>query len=539
MADLLGVTVEELVTLLKKKRARLPFEIGAFVALETTEALLEGPAVVAPADVRLADDGSVSVYAPPSSSSGEDAARSVVAVLAHLLVAAGSGVPPVLLGLVEQGPSDGRWDLTRLRDELEASLVPLNRSAARRVLSRLLREAQRTTRRRGSSAAPAPELVEGEVDADLDALLGFGDDDEPEVPVPEADPSPIDDDIPTRELVAPDPRPHTDSGSFDDETTARRIAVDPEAPLASERAREPAPAAAAEPAADPAPEPRPEPERAPAVEAAPEPTAAPVQAAGVPDLDGFEELGKKKTSLWALVAVLVLLGGTVGAVAVFRPDIVQRFTDGLPQEDPNAQLEAEAAARSTAEAELERRQRQDYGDLVVRATPERAQVLLFVGRGPAVAHNLPQGVAHEFIAIADGREPTRALVPADAEWQATDDGPRYELAMQAGQDEVLFEEVELGATRLPRDVGTPTGELGSVRVLTNPPGAAVYVLIGFAPNVRVRDLPTGQAHELVLFHEGHTPRRMVVGPSDWRETPDGRVAELDVTLDERPRRRRR
>ncbi|MFW5920931.1 MAG: hypothetical protein ACOCUS_03770, partial [Polyangiales bacterium] len=178
MSELLGVTVEELVRLLKQRGGRLPFEIGAFVALEVCEQLVEGPAVAKPTEVRIASDGSISVYAPPNSASAEQAARSVVDVLAHLLVAAGQGVPPVLLELVEQGPADGRWDLARLRDELEASLVPLNRAAARRVLSRMLREIQREpagaqqTEAGGGAAAAGAGSQDADVDADLDALIG-------------------------------------------------------------------------------------------------------------------------------------------------------------------------------------------------------------------------------------------------------------------------------------------------------------------------------------------------------------------------------
>ena len=122
MADLLGVSVAELVPILKRQKARIPFEIGAFVALEACEAVIQGPARIGIRDVRIGDDGSVSVFAPPNSASNEDAAKSVVQVLAHLLVAAGPGVPPVLLDLVERGPSDGRWDISRLRDETDREI---------------------------------------------------------------------------------------------------------------------------------------------------------------------------------------------------------------------------------------------------------------------------------------------------------------------------------------------------------------------------------------------------------------------------------
>src|SRR5690606_13609886 len=147
-------------------------------------------------------------------------------------------------------------------------------------------------------------------------------------------------------------------------------------------------------------------------------------------------------------------------------------------------------------------------------------VLKYVGRGPAIASERPAGVAHEFVAIADGRSPTRAVVPADAEWEPADGGARrYELAMQAGSEPM--EVLDLGPTTLPRNVGAPSGALGSVRVITNPPGAKVYVLVGFSPTVTVENVRTEEAIELLVYLEGHAVERLVVGPSDWQPTEDG------------------
>jgi len=49
-------------------------------------------------------------------------------------VCSAPGVPPMLLELIEHGPSAKDWTLSRLRDDLEACLLPLNRGATRRVL---------------------------------------------------------------------------------------------------------------------------------------------------------------------------------------------------------------------------------------------------------------------------------------------------------------------------------------------------------------------------------------------------------------------
>ena len=564
MGDLLGVSVEELVSVLKKKHARLPFEIGAFVALEACEALQKGPARVTPSDVRVTDDGVVSVYAPPNSATAGEAAKSVVGVLAHVLVAAGAGVPPVLLDLVEHGPSDGRWDLGRLRDELEASLVPLNRQAARRVLSRMLREA----RREGSGRTVAQEEAEpNHVDAELDALIGGGDDAETGKL---AKPAPVapnaaaaersrdafaDDEAPTRERLKVGPT----AGEREELTADER----PSPMLLGGLPREPGAAAPRPPPPEPPPfraGPDMESDRPRAwsdppgdfdvdireavsdepVRTVPPPSrsskvdrqlAAPATSRADLDLDRLEEGTGKKGSglLWAIV-FLVLIGALVGGVVAFRPDVVDRFLGAPPPEEAAAERLAEERAR--AQAELNQDHARRFGNLVVRVTPPRAQVLLFVGRGPAISPPLPVGVAHEFIAIADGRSPTRAVVPKDAQWEETDDGPRYELAMQTGDDEMTFDDLVLGETRLPRDMGTPEPTLGTVRVVTNPPGAKVYQLVGFAPDVRIESLRTDEPHELLVWHEGYEPERALVAPSDFREVDGEQVAEVTVDLEE-------
>lgn len=160
MSDLLGTTIDDLVSALRRRRAPLPFEIGTFVALCVCDALANAPAVVLGKDVRVAPDGAVNVFVPPNSASGEAAARSVIALLAQMLVAAGPGVPHALLSLIERGPADGSWALERVRHELASALVPLNRGASQRVLARLVRES--TREQRAGSVPPAPEGPAGE-----------------------------------------------------------------------------------------------------------------------------------------------------------------------------------------------------------------------------------------------------------------------------------------------------------------------------------------------------------------------------------------
>ena len=72
-----------------------------------------------------------------------------------------------------------------------------------------------------------------------------------------------------------------------------------------------------------------------------------------------------------------------------------------------------------------------------------------------------------------------------------------------------------------------------MRVITSPPGARVYLLIGFTPDVHVENIHTDEAVELLVYHEGYEIERVLVGPSDWATTADGgRAASVNVTLDE-------
>jgi hypothetical protein len=66
-------------------------------------------------------------------------------------------------------------------------------------------------------------------------------------------------------------------------------------------------------------------------------------------------------------------------------------------------------------------------------------------------------------------------------------------------------------------------------VVTAPPAAKVFRLVGFTPEARVSQVPTDAALEVLVYLEGSPVERRVVGPSDWvvseGQTPQ---AVLDV-----------
>jgi hypothetical protein len=485
-----GVTAEELVNALKRRRAALPAEIGSFVVLEAVEALLvRGPELLGLDGIHISDEGSV--FLPPGTRCAEaDAALALHRLLTTILVAAGPAPPPALMRLLEKGPSDGNWTLAGLRDDLEASLVPLNRGASRRVLARFVRETGWAER-----AAP-PKPTFGELDSELSSLLGV---EQPRGPIPS-----LRERLRDAEILQSEPPPARRQEELDDVRFFESVRP-PFKPTGAKTVVDAAPPDAR--AARDVPQ-----ERRPSLR--PVPSDAPPRRDSLLDLSAPH----KRRALWAGGALVALSVLVLVVVLKLRPDIETRLAK------PPASMEgAEARPKVIVK-------RPPGGDLVVRVATERAQILRLVGRGPVSVEHLPLGVAHEFVAIADGLAPARLLIPPNAEWDTTPDGRRYEAAMQLGTPTPDGTPLELGETLLPQDVGSPSTTLGTVRIVTTPRGAKVYQVIGFAPEAVVEQLPVEASQEILIYRQGFAPELRQIGPSDYVEAGDRKRAEVDVVL---------
>ena len=668
-----SLSVAELVRRLRHGGRRMPFEIGAFIALEACSQIVDAPALLTPADVFVESDGTIRV-APGAACADPAAASAIVQLLAHNLVAAGTGVPPALMDLVE-GRSSALDELDALRDELEASLVPLNRGASRRVLARLLRDAPRAVASAGpadganlsvddaldtllaeptatgalglAGTVPAPSAAAPEIEGRASALPTVA---QPAVPKPSS-PSERSDDASSAKtrahaavrrpatdagladlladvradilsshpgsLVLPDgPAPSSPSatlpadadrtaplGGANDDATETATALEPvervgstEVELGVVDPRDTSPSGIVDAAGDDAGdasthdtspqtapmdavhdagerreagpvERRPVPRRfnqtlplgAPvpiasvrqkgelpplADEEPPPPEPAdsalatvvhdgpPISTADdeappasfeskpsrrrggrIPDVNQLDDDRPRPVGGTNPVLVASLVVGLLGAAAVVF------FLLRGHEEEP---VTTEASPPSTAPSRA-------HGTLEIRTGAPDGEVFLFVGRSPASAEGLPLGVAHELLAVADGKSPARAVVPAEAEYRANEPRPIYELAMPIGEEEMDFEALTLPPSRLEAGaMGSPSGGLGDVRVVTAPPGARVFLLVGIGDRVVVDGLPIDEARELLIWRptERQSVRRFV-GPSDWREEAGEHVATLE------------
>ena len=509
-----SVTAEELLRALVRLKTRLPAEIGTFLILEACEQLLSsGPCLLTLATIRVSEDGAVELADAPAAAE-QASARALHRDLTSLLVASGPAPTPALMRLVEEGPRGGVWSLNQLRDDLEASLVPLNRNASRRVLARLVREVQAEQR-------ISPRLAAGPTFQDLDSELNSFLGNEPEPQREDEPTSPVQSSAPGRE-----PKRERDATIREPieevgDTSGDLLFEDHDANLRRssgthvKTALEPFPASA--PRMTPmsaAPPPR---KHVPVNVRMPRPS----QPQSLPP--GASMRPSQGKGLWLGIGFIGLTLALAAATFVLRPEALDRLMGKAPEVVKPAPAPAAPPAPRA-------------GDLVIRLEPERAQVLRYLGRGPVNVPHVPLGVAQEFVATMEGFAPTRLVVAPDAEWERTPDGARLEIAMQLGPKAAPEAALELGPSQMPLQVGTPQGALGTVRIVTTPKGAKIYQLVGFAPQARIENLPLESTQEILAFHKGYVPQTKVVAPSDFVVTMGGRpTAELNITLAPAPK----
>jgi hypothetical protein len=148
----MSVTLSEVKRAARAHRAPLAGESAGYLVLAIADQVLQAPRLVHAADVQLTEDGALRVLSGRASSD-EEAELSLRSALDQLLLVASSGSAALTRASRRTVPVG----LSALVRELEAALIPVNRSAARRALSRLHRE---TARALESGNLPADEEVQ-------------------------------------------------------------------------------------------------------------------------------------------------------------------------------------------------------------------------------------------------------------------------------------------------------------------------------------------------------------------------------------------
>jgi hypothetical protein len=203
--------------------------------------------------------------------------------------------------------------------------------------------------------------------------------------------------------------------------------------------------------------------------------------------------------LLALVAILGAGGYAVWKLKPFEP------TARAPDHPAPAAAPSGAARPATCS-----------GTLIVTDVPPHAEALLRAGQAPVDVERMPVGARLEFVATAEGFAPRRVVVPAGASWDTGPDGkPRYEAAAQLEKSRA-----KLG-TNDPWPAGEPGSEVGgqgppgTVRVVSTPRGAEVWMLAGIGPEVRIEQVRCDQELEVLLAGPTTFRKRLRVTASDF------------------------
>ncbi len=147
-----SITLDDVFAVVEAKRVPLAPELAGYLALEIADGTDAGSGEVDPKTVFISEEGTVALVRPKRESVTGDAEASVRSLLTKLLEASGSGTP-ALSTAAKRKPGNG---LPALVEELEAALIPVNRSAGRRALARLVREVKRVVHGVGRNASAAP-----------------------------------------------------------------------------------------------------------------------------------------------------------------------------------------------------------------------------------------------------------------------------------------------------------------------------------------------------------------------------------------------
>ena len=236
------------------------------------------------------------------------------------------------------------------------------------------------------------------------------------------------------------------------------------------------------------------------------------------DLDPLSSLGappERRRRVLPWLALCVLAIGVLAAVLYTATDLF----------DPGRRKAAEREEERAREEALARHMAGQPRpvDLTITSGEPDAAVWLSLGRTPVDSFPLSSAMVHELRLEHEGYRPLDLRVTG-YEWKGDEGARRAELhgALVAGEPErpVPAYSPEPGAS----PPAGPAGR-GIIHVTSEPPGAQVWLLIGFTPSATITGLEAGRDYEVKVLKDGFRPGFAAVKGEEWYLSgrPDGPV----------------
>ncbi len=160
------------------------------------------------------------------------------------------------------------------------------------------------------------------------------------------------------------------------------------------------------------------------------------------------------------------------------------------------------------------RRASNSGVISVESDVGDAAVWFLLGRTPLESIALSSNQVHNLRLELEGQKTTFATIDR-THWTGDSDAQVAKLAVKlakAGTSKGVVPAYEPEpAVRPPKG---PAGK-GKLLIESDPPGARVWLLIGFTPEAPIKGIEVGRRYELVVRKDGHRPGFTEVRASDW------------------------
>ena len=255
-------------------------------------------------------------------------------------------------------------------------------------------------------------------------------------------------------------------------------------------------------------------------------TAAVGRAASeVSGYDPYGQLQPKRRRVFLWIALTVFAASALGAFLYTQTDLF----------DPGKRAAEERAAEQADQDALAKHAAAQVQpvDLTITSKEDGGAVWLLLGRTPFESMSLSSGMVHELRFEHEGYLPLDLRVTG-YEWKGDDKEARratVNATLQAGEPKGPVPAV--GPEPATPPPPGPSGR-GVLAVSSTPPGAQVWMLIGFTPRATITGLPAGKDVEVKVLKDGFLPGFTSVKAAEWylsgRDGPVQPSIEREVAL---------
>ena len=263
--------------------------------------------------------------------------------------------------------------------------------------------------------------------------------------------------------------------------------------------------------------------------AEPEPPArpAPRPVAPVLDVPAFDELPpvRLRSRALGIVSLLIVVAGAIGIYVMY-----QRQTEAAAAQrlrDEQARKDVEERTRQAVSAQADR------GTISVTVKPSAASVWLKLGRSNLDTMVLTSSQLHRLRIELDGYQPVDTEVVA-ASWSGAGEARAAKVAVTLKAAAIDRKTKQPAITPLPAlppnlapQTGFSPGE-GPIHIETSPPGAEIWLLIGFANTGVGFPAVAGRDYELRALADGCKPGYASISANEWRDPKGDPKAPIDM-----------